>query len=710
MSSTRRIVFGVSAALLSSTVMTPLAAEEAVQLDAVVVQAPGGGEVGDGPVDGYVAKRSVSGTKTDTPLEKTPQTINVVPAEQIEDQGATSVAEALTYTPNVLTNYRGTSNLHDEVFVRGFEYADKYVNGMVFGQSSYGQLDPFLMERVEVVKGPNSVLYGQILPGGMVNQILKHPTGETRRRVSVGYGTDNYKSVGADLQGVFLNDDFAYRVVAKGWHKELQGDDYVQDRFLIMPSVTWKATPDTEVTVDVLYQHEPDAGFRNFNTYEGTLVPTAGGYRIPRDLVSVSPDFDNVFRQTFSAGYEVKHHFTDAFQVVHKLRYNRIRMDHRGVMIDSVAGDVLNLGVVRVDDVMEQLTTDSYVTWDFDTSGASHTLMVGIDHQVSSKETDYASNWASGLTYDLANPHFVPASLARSVVPTNTYNEDLRLRQTGLYVQEQMELGRLNVVAGARYDWANTDIVDLTGAAPTATYKDEALSGRVGVAYSLPFDVTPYASYSTSFQPVLRQAAPGYGPLEPSEGTQYEAGVKWAPLGGDVLITASYFDIEQTNLAEYDYAAGGYVPIGTRRSRGVELEGRARITEAFSLIASYGYVDAEITDGADAGYKAQRVPKQTAALWAKYGFDFGLDVMAGVRHVGESYGTWDNSITVPSYTLVDLGLALDLGAITPDMAGVKGTLNVTNVADKEYVSSCYNGAYCWYGEGRKVMAHLSYEW
>ncbi|MAC78438.1 MAG: TonB-dependent siderophore receptor [Rhodobacteraceae bacterium] len=712
------------ALLLTSSALSPVVAlaQEATELADITVEQSD--EEGDGPVEGYVAENSVAGTKSDTPIAETPVSISVVGEDQVRDQDAQSVAEALRYTAGVTPEYRGTSNLHDEIMLRGFgnrTFVSKYLDGMNMGLSSLGQIDPYYLERIEVVKGPNSALYGQSTPGGFINQVSKRPTDEQGNEVVVGFGNDDYKRLSADLQGD-LNEDgtLRYRLVGTAWQKNLQ-DELDQSRLMIAPSVTWDLSDRTELTLTGFYQNEPDAGQRGFLPLDGTLDPTSLGLTFPQDWVSYAPEYDSVTRETTAIGYQFQHRFDNGFTFHSKLRYTWLDATQDGAGLWSgttTDGKTFPIYVFSTADDLEQLVTDNYITGEVMTGRVRHVLTGGIDFQTSSLHETYARS-GGDLTFDLST--LQPVSLSDIYAQTlDAYTSDTTtdFTQTGIYVQDQMAIDNWRVTLGGRYDWTKTTIDDtsaFSGSSPTSskdTYEDQAFTGRAAVGYVFPIGLMPYVSYSTSFEPVLDLDDDGKASFEPTHARQWELGAKWASNDGRFLVTAAYFDIEKTNLTESVFENGNYYTrqVGEVTSKGFELEGYANITDRLSMMASYSIVDPEVQTGDYAGKQYAFVPLDQAALWVKYGLIDGLDVMGGIRYVGKSWGDEENSIEVPSYTLFDVGLQASLGAFNPRMEGLIAQLNVTNLTDETYVTSCAFGRYCWYGEGRTVTASLSYEW
>lgn len=696
------------AGLLASTALVaPARAQDTVELEAIIV-APAQ-EEGDGPVEGYVATESTAATKTDAPLAETPVTVNVIGAEQMADQGADTVAEALRYVPNVQAEYRGTSNLHDEVMIRGFtSYANKSLDGMIFGGSSNGQLDPYLLDRVEVIKGPSSVTYGQVSPGGQINQSLKLPTEAQGNSAEIAVGSDNYYRFSADLQGD-LNDagTLRYRLVTSMWQKTLQGN-LDQNRILLSPSVAWDATDRTSVTVYGIYQREPKAGYRNHQTLEGTLTATSAGYSYPDGFVSYAPEYDEADRTTASVGYKVVHGFDNGLELHHSARYSQIDLYHKGVSgdyVNSAGTGVVLFGFESVDDT-EQFTTDTYVTGDLVTGAARHKVVVGIDTQYTETRTRYSYAGNIG-TWDFATGGVIGG--LGTVSLSQRYDEITELTQVGLYAQDMIEIGNWRAVLGLRHDWTDTTLKDAATSAVLEEYDDSATTGRAALAYRFDSGWMPYLSYSTSFVPSTRLDPTGAPSFEPETASQWELGAKWASADDRLQFAASVFDIEQDGVLEY-ISGTGWQQVGRVRTKGAELEFRGEIAPNLTVLASYSHLDPEYQEGPNAGYQQQRVPLETAALWVKYGFARGLSASVGVRHMGKSWGDTANSIAVPSATVVDLGLEAELGAFSPDLDGAVGRIAITNAGDKRYTASCANGGYCWQGEGRVITASLTYAW
>jgi iron complex outermembrane receptor protein len=683
-------------------------------LSTVVVEGEAGRvERGDGPVDGYIATRSRTGTKTDTPLSRTPQSVQVVPREQMEDQAVRSVAEALRYTPGVFTEYRGESNLNDEMFMRGYFYTPRYLDGLEYGSNSLGQVDTYLLERVEVIKGPSSVLYGQSNPGGLVNLVTKRPTGQTGGEVELLTGTGYLGEGRFDVQGLLTEDgSLAYRVVGVGSRVDLVEDGQKKERLSVAPSLLWTPNEDTSVTLSGFYTYEPNAGFRNFREWAGTGEKTSHGY-IPMDFYVSDDDFQESEREQASFAYEVKHRFNDTFALRQNARFNHIDFSYATLTWGSLGADEETISRTASGgrEELTQFLVDNQLVTTFDTGPVDHTLLTGFDFKYSRK--DYVWGFGAAPSINWRDPSYGVGDIALS--PSS--DESTEAWQAGLYAQEQLHFGGLTLSLGGRSDWASTSTNDnLTGT--TTTVRDQAFTGRVGAIYNLPFlGISPFVSYSTSFQPELTSAPAGQDPFEPTTAQQIEAGVKIAPEGSRVQGSFAFFDITQQNVLFYDYATSAYFQTGEIRSRGVEAEVRAEPIDNLNIVGAYSYLWADVTESVQSdivGKMPARMPKHQASLWGKYTFDqgpvSGLGLGAGVRYIGESWGDASNSFRVDGVTLFDATVDYDLGALSNRLEGTSVQVNATNLADTEYVASCSSRYACWYGTGRTVVASLKYKW
>ncbi len=684
----------------------------ALSLDPVTVQSAG--ETARGPVQGYVAQRSATGTKTDTPLLKTPQSVSVVPRKQMDDQDVKSVAQALRYSSGVFAEYRGSSNLHDEVYIRGFGYVPRFLDGLSYGTASAGQVDPWLLERVEVVRGPSSVLFGQASPGGIINLVSKRPTDKAQGEVRVGVGNRGRVEGAFDVSGPVTEDGtLLYRLAGIGNRFDLEEDFSKQERVAIAPSVTWRPTDSTELTILTSYQNEPEAGFRNFLPTTGVVSGGSLGYgMIPRNFFVSDPSIQKSTREQTSIGYQFEHRFDNGPTFRQNARYLHLESEYNTLALGALRADQVTMTRSATFDTatIDQFVIDNQLEQRVQTGPVSHTLLAGVDYRWNGIDS-YIRRGSSVPTINWLNPVY-NVNIGTLAVSTDQFT---RASQFGVYVQDQMDIDRLSVIAGGRFDRARTHVNSRI--ASDSDRNDGAFTGRVGAIYTFDFGLAPYASYSTSFEPELSSGAPGSAPFKPTEGRQAEIGVKYQPTGWNALFTASLFDIKQRNVVTYDSVIRYNVQAGEVHSRGFELEARGEVLPNLTLVGSFSYTDAEVTKTTVAntlGKTPARLPARQASLWADYAFDTdlldGLGLSAGVRRIGESWGDAQNTYSVPGVTLLDASLRYDLGKLDRRLDGTRVQLNATNLTDKRYVASCAAVDTCFAGSSRTVTATLGYRW
>ncbi|OWJ79703.1 TonB-dependent siderophore receptor [Haematobacter genomosp. 1] len=656
---------------------------------------------------GYSARTSTAGTKTSTPLAETPASISVVTQGQMEDQAVSSVAEALRYTPGVASEYRGTSNISDESYVRGFGYVPRYLEGLILSGSGQ-QIDPWLLQSVAVVKGPASLLYGQSNPGGLIDMELKKADGSEGTRAGLTFGTRKQAGARLDISRK-VSDTLSWRMLGLAEKADTQEEGLETRRLTFAPSLQWAPTDRTTVTAYALYQREPDAGYRNFREARGTLRPTRYGY-IPGDFLVGDPDFEGSERTAVGFGWSVEHEISDQLTFRQKARYSTGHWDQRTLVWGSLGQDdrTISRTVTEARSETRQAAIDNQLEYRLNALGGEHVLLGGVDFQYT-RVNDRSSYGASANPIDWRDP--VYGNVVITGDPRGQSEGISRVRQTGVYLQDQATWGRLHMQAGLRYDWAKNESTDLL-ADSTEEFDSKALTGRLGFLYEMESGFSPYASYSTSFEPVTQVAGTGQAPFDPTEGEQVELGVKWANRADTLTVTASVYDLRQTNVLKYDDATALYEQVGEIRSRGFELEGRGQVTEAFSLIAGYSYNDSKVSKSTireEIGTHNDRVPRHQASLWGKYAFGSGWDAGLGVRYVGESWAR-GNAFTVPGVTLVDMAIGYDFGAYDPRYRGLRAQLNITNLTDEFYASSCASAYACWVGAERHATLSLDYTW
>ncbi len=687
----------------------------AIPLDRIDVR--GLGESAWGPVSGVVAKRSASATKTDTPLLEVPQSVTVITADQVARQAAESVGETLHYAAGTRGDIYGYSTQRDYVRVRGFS-PNYYLDGLIlpYGITAQGgKSEPYGLERIEVLRGPSSVMFGQNPPGGIINMVSKRPIDEARREVFIRGGSHGRVQGGFDLTGPITADKtLQYRVVGmarNGGTDTRHADD---DRYYFAPSLSWRPSESTSLTVLAQVQRDRAGINENYFPALGTL------YRNPLGKVSTrthlgEPGSDKLKRDQFFIGYEFSHRFDNGVTFKQNARYAYVDVYTATTFTLGIQPDnrTINRSFSVINRKLKYLTVDSQVLADVEMGPLTHRVIAGLDWRRGSERA--LNGGATAPDLDIFNP--VYGRPFGPFVYDQKYVE--RAWQLGFYAQDQIRFGRWLLTLGGRFDWADTTRKDYI-ASSASTVKDHAFTGRAGLTYLFDNGLAPYVSYSTSFEPVLASASPARGAtlFKPTTGRQFEVGVKYQPTWFNGLFTAAYFDLAQRNVSTTDPEDVRYsVQTGAVRVRGVELEAHANITAGLSLIGAHTYLDTEITktnNPAERGGRLPSIPKHQASLWAQYAFQEGplssLTVGGGVRYVGASYGDAANLWRAPSYTLFDASLGIDLGRIWPEVTGASFQLNANNLFDKKTVNICFYDAACVLGQRRTVSATLKYRW
>lgn len=662
-------------------------------------------------------------TKTSLEPEETPQAITIITKDEMDLRGVSTVSEALRYSSGVNTELRGGAVTRLDLFnIRGFINYTNFYDGLPLlfnGWNLQPQIDAAAVEQVEVFKGPTSVLYGNIPPGGMVNIIAKTPQSEPANTVSVSTGTNSLKEVNFDTTGQIGDSNVNYRIVGMAKQRDGQAETSEDERYLIAPSFDWQATDNTLVNVNVYYQNDPSAGIY-------TTVPAAGSV-LDNPLGSLSPDtylgdknWNTYEREVLMIGYKILHDFNN-WQFLQNARYMTADSYQENTYNSPLAADNRTIGrnAYLTDEDSTSFVIDNQLSGYVAHGNFEHNLLLGLDYQYLDSDVKYKDTLGYSLTQDIFNPN--QNQIDRDALKF-AYQQalDIKTKQLGVYFQDQLRYNNLVMIAGLRWDKYESDTNTVSDYLGTVTPSKEKLdennvSFRVGALYELDFGLSPYLTYSESFEPIAGADASGKA-FDPSTGHQWELGFKYAPLGGDVSGNLALFHITKKNAILTDpnnpyapqYQAGEVV------SQGAELEAKWQATPQADLTLNYTYINMEIKEDSyyhQEGKTPVWVPEQTASLWANYYYEgtlTGLRTSAGVRYVGKTEMDAQNSDQVPDYTLVDLAASYDLSAASQSLDGASVTLSASNIFDEEYYS-CYDKNNCWFGAERSIEAKLEYK-
>jgi len=670
-------------------------------------------------VHGYVAEDATTATKTDTPLIETPQSISVITRAQMDVQNVQSVPQALRYTPGVVAEQRGinTDSL-EYVYSRGFQI-DEYLDGLRLPNANAGfnilSVDPYFLERIEVLRGPASVLYGQTSPGGLLNLVSKRPTSDPIHELVLQTGSHGRIQGAFDFGGpIDPNKRFLYRLTSLGFDTDTQVHHYEQQRLSIAPALTWQPTSNTTLTLLSNYQYDPQAGFYNLMPAHGMVLPNT--VKIPRDFDPGDPSYNEYRKKEYSLGYAFAHRFNEVGSVNQNFRYLGLASDIHGVFADdglSDDGTQLNRFAFLNDGQFYNIVVDNQAHASFTTGPLRHESTVGLDYQNIYYRHIFKGNFSTP-PISIVNPVYgqdIPAP--DFLFGTSTKD---RAWQLGVYFQDQIRLGNWAFLLGGRQDWLKNRSKSLK-TFETTRQSDDAFTWRAGLVYLFDIGLAPYFSYSESFEPVLDTDFNG-NPFKPTTGQQYEIGIKYQPEEFNSFITFSAFNLTQQNVSTADPEHEFFsVQTGEIRSRGIELEGHASLANGLDLVAAYTYLDVENTESnTGALHKTPTgIPKNMASLWGDYKIPFvpfdGLQIGAGVRFVDWSYGDATNTFKVPSYTLFDAALHYDLTHLRLSyLRGWQVAVTVSNISDKRYVSQCIGLNDCSFGLARMVLANFKYQW
>ncbi len=685
-------------------------------LPPVEVSAATPNETAWGHVDGYVAARTQTGSKTDTPLIEVPQSISVVTRDRIDAQAAQTVEQALRYTAGVRTETFGIQTRQEAFFIRGFlqSRTSQYRDGLLMpypGGYSTWMMEPYGLERIEVLRGPSSVLYGQNGPGGLINLVTRRAGGR-QREIEITGGSFGRAQGAFDIgDSIDQAGEFSARLTGLARYSRTQTDFVDDDRAYIAPSVTWRPSADTSLTFLSDYQKIRTGSADSFLPAQGTVYATPAG-RIPVNRFSGEPAFNNYDSTQYSLGYLFEHRFDQTWSVRQNLRYAHLNSKYDTVYGSGLAPDLVTLyrGAFNDRSKMGTFAVDNQAEARFGTGPLAHTVLMGLSYQRTL--TDLTIGFGGAPSINIYNPVYgAPVPTPATVVSNDQVNN-----QTGLYLQDQIKVAdNWVLVLGGRQDWSNTDTKNRLSGTKTRQ-SDSAFSGRAGLVYVSAIGLAPYVSYAESFLPVSGVSFGG-ATFRPETGQQYEAGVKYQPRGVDSFITAAVFDLTRQNVTTPDPAHPGFsIQTGEVRSRGIELEGVASLADGLNLIGSYTYNNVKVTksNDVDQGKRPMGVPTHMASAWADYtqgrGPLKGLGLGAGVRYVGATPGDLANTFDVPSATLFDASIHYDLGGLSQTLQGVRLSVNATNLFDREYVASCSAATSCFWGNRRTVLATLRYRW
>lgn len=707
-----------------------------------------------GPGVGYVAENTMAGTKTNTPITEIPNSIYVITKQQMVDQQPQNIAEALRYTAGIRTESEGTygnGSVHggdSGIIQRGFS-TSQFVDGLMTNSTSAGETA--FLERIEVLNGPASVMYGQTTPSGMVAMSLKKPTDTPLRQVSLGFGNCGRYQATLDLSDkITKSGNVRYRIAAIGVTQGTQTNYVDYHRVGVLPSITWDIDKKTSLSLLGMYMYTPGDGLGNQYPAIGTLYPGEYG-RISRSTFIGEPNFNVSSEKDAMFEYQFRHKFNKYINFSQTFRYEDSTRNQNRTYYDGQEDETATTAYLQPNVYYTNTNTiglDSRLFGKFNTGYLNHTWVVGSDF----RQYNYNSNYMvdkNEPSVNIYNPvyNYTPCfTWNHAGCQLNGYIYNASYFQEGVYFQDQIKWKGLSILIGGRQDWVNmkydtdnsytnrnaSNVKTLTSSTDKAQ-PQSAFTWRAGIIYKFNFGLSPYFSYSTSFVPQIGSTDYQGRPFLPLTGKQLEAGLKYKVPNRDILLTAAAFHIDEDHYLISDLAHSTFsTDAGKVRSQGFEVSANANVTKELKLIASYSYTDIRyaktnkkskkfdvFTDStygsaiSQSGKSVPYVPKNMFSVFADYTFSStrlkGFGINWGARYTGFTYADNVESFKTLPYILFDLGAHYDFGQSISALRGLKAQLAVSNLANTYYVSECQTD-YCYLGQGRRVYGNLTYNW
>ncbi len=623
-----------------------------------------------------------TGTKTPTPLIDVPQAVSFITEDQLEDQSVRQLNDALRYVPGI--SMESGEGHRDEVFIRGQEStADFYIDGLRDDAQYYRSL--YNIERVEVLKGANALIFGRGAGGGAVNRVAKRA--EFQSAISGAASVDSFGAFAllADVNQP-VSDTLALRLNAT--YEEFDNDrDFYDGRFIgISPTLTAALGPDTNFFASYTYDNDERVTDRGVPSLDGGPLT---GYD---STFFGDPDFNFAEAEVNIARARIEHDFNGGLSANASIQFADYDKAYQNIVPSGTDGTTVSLGGYRDTTDRRNWIGQANAVWEAGTGSIESTFLFGVE--VSSQDTQNARQTVSFDDGDPLTDNDNVTDLADVIaIPAYTLNPTSRSRDSQLstlsfYAQEQLQIGEyIELVGGLRWDRFDLETLNIISG-EEGDRVDEKFSPRAGLIVKPTPDLSIYASYAESFLPqagdqflVLSQADAG---LDPEKFTSYEVGAKFAPLD-NVLISAAIFRLERSNIQARN-ELDEVVLAGKSRAEGFEIGAVGTITDFWKANLGYTYLDGELlndNDFGDAGQRLQQLPKHSISAWNRFDLTESLGFGLGVIHQSEQFASFSNDVVLPSYWRVDAAAYYTLS----DRASLQ--LNVENLFDEDYYPSAH---------------------
>lgn len=678
-------------------------------LSAIVVEASAADALG--PVEGYRAERTQTATRTDAPIEITPVSVQVVPEQVYKDQASTRLRDVYRNISGVQAGFTANAvSAKESPIIRGFSDARIYRNG--FRLDDVAPVELANVERVEVLKGPASVLFGLGEPGGILNVVTKRPVDDSFAVVTQEVGShDRYRTTVDANSALTENGDWLGRLNLAYTNDDTFRDHDGKERIFFAPTVSWQPSDATSLTLDFSYSDEE-------YPFDNGMAFTADGEPVA-DISNFlgEPDFRSEREEIF-AGYTLTHDFNDQWRFRNTFMYqnveNRLNAFRHGNSTNP--DNTVDRNVDRSVPKGETFMTAADVGYRFDVGASKHDVLLGVDYRLDPKSgnTQNGPRANGPFPIDIVNPQYDQFGTINFDDSSEFESEN---KWVGVYLQDQITLAddRLHLIAGARYDRVE-QFVDFVCCQNSFDFADDqtdyAFTARGGALYEWTDWLSPYVSVAQSFNPISPFTTSVDG-LDPEEGIAYEAGTKLSFLNGRLTSTLAVYQITKDNVPVADEDNPGFsINGGELRSRGFEADIAGELAPGLQVIANYAYTDTEVreSDSLPVGSRFNNVPLHSGSVWGSYdfqpgsglkGFGFGAGLNGATNKLGNNAGTFE----------------LD-GFVVADVAGwyrfkvpsgqtVTAKINVNNLTDKEYYESSQGTARVFPGAPRTVIGSVS---
>lgn len=684
------------AALLGAAPVWAQSTSPTPTLPTVRVTAPA-----DGEETGYAATRTTTATRTGTPLRDVPQAITVVPRAVIEDQAMDSLGDVVRYTPGV-TMAQGEGNRDQAVFRGISSTANFFIDGIRDDVAYYRDL--YNIERVEVLKGPNAMIFGRGVTGGVINRVTRKPQWTDIGEATLRLGSWKERRVTADF-GRPLSDAAAFRVTGVYEDSESYRDFFELERYGINPTFAFRAGDRTEVRIG--YEH-----FKDERTADRG-VPSFRGRPVDVDPSTFfgNPDLSEARARVDALDAVIDHDFGNGLKLTNHTRWANYEKFYQNVFPGAVndAGTMVSIVAYNNRTDRRNFFNQTDLRYRATTGSIAHTLLVGAELGRQTSDNSRNTGFFNGgsLSVPLASPvTFAPVLFAQR--PTDANNRSTA-NIAALYVQDQVELSsNWQAIAGVRFDRFDVELDDHRDGS-TLSNTDHLVSPRAGLVYKPSEPWSIYASYTVAYQPragdQLGSLNAENRSLDPEEFRNLEFGVKW-DITSRLAATAAIYQLDRKNVAVTDpNDPTRSILVDGQQAQGVEISLAGAITPAWRMIAGYAYQDGEYESTQSstirAGARIAQLPRHTFALWNRYDFDPKWGAGLGVIAASSQYASADNSVTLPGFARVDAALFYE---VTPD---VRVQLNVENLFDREYFASAHNNNNIMPGSPRAVRVSVS---